>query len=169
MTAPTTLCLTVALAALQMPTAVPTGSPAPTASPIASPASAPLFPAATAAPSGAPTLPPSAYAYRFVPRQPANPAAGEPQIYAVYLNAKHLKSHGPIVIRVETNAFVVKMESKSNGRGGALPQVAPTVFFAQSTLPAIPFIASGMSTDLIFIGTAADGRKVTVRVPVELD
>lgn len=143
--------------------AIPTASPSP-----ATASAAPLFSAAPLTPDAGATLPPSAYEYRFVPRQPDKPTPGQPQIFAVYLNAKHLRSHGPIVIRVETNTEVVKMVSKSNGRGGAIPLVAPGVFFASSTLPAIPFIASGISTDLIFTGTSADGRTVTVKVPVTL-
>jgi hypothetical protein len=150
---------------------IPPATPAPALS-TAPTASAPGAAAATATASAAPTplatLAPASYGYRFVPRQPANPAPGAPQIFAVYLNAQHLKSHGPILIRVETSDSVVKVESKSNGRGGAIPMVAPGVFFAQSKLPAIPFIASGISTDLVFIGTSADGRKVVVHVPVEL-
>ncbi len=121
---------------------------------------------ASASPNASPT--PNPYTYRFVPRQPANVVPGQPQIFAVYLNAKHLRSHGPILIRVETSPNVVMVQSKSNGRGGAIPMIAPGVFAANSTLPAIPFIASGMTTDLVFIATSADGRSVTVRVPVEL-
>jgi hypothetical protein len=168
----------VLLGALSAPTAAPvptippasptpefSASPLPSASPgLAAPAAESPSPAASAAA----TLSPASYGYRFVPHQPANPAPGTPQIFAVYLNAEHLKSHGPILIRVETNDSVVKVQSKSNGRGGTIPMVAPGVFAAQSKLPAIPFIASGISTDLVFIGTSADGRTVVVRVPVEL-
>jgi hypothetical protein len=168
----------VLLGALSAPTAAPvptippasptpefSASPLPSASPgLAAPAAESPSPAASAAA----TLSPASYGYRFVPNQPANPAPGTPQIFAVYLNAEHLKSHGPILIRVETNDSVVKVQSKSNGRGGTIPMVAPGVFAAQSKLPAIPFIASGISTDLVFIGTSADGRTVVVRVPVEL-
>jgi len=167
--------LTTAAAPSPVPT-IPPASPAPelSASPLASGSpGATVSPSASPAPAGpaasaAPTLSPASYGYRFVPHQPTNPAPGTPQIFAVYLNAEHLKSHGPILIRVETNESVVKMQSKSNGRGGAIPMVAPGVFAAQSVLPAIPFIASGISTDLVFIGTSADGRTVVVRVPVEL-
>jgi len=145
-----------------VPTIAPaTPQPAPSATPLSSESPAPVT-------SAAATLSPASYGYRFVPHQPANPAPGAPQIFAVYLNAEHLKSHGPILIRVETNDSVVKVQSKSNGRGGAIPMVAPGVFAAESKLPAIPFIASGISTDLLFIGTSTDGRTVTVRVPVEL-
>jgi hypothetical protein len=168
----------VLLGALSAPTAAPvptippasptpefSASPLPSASPgLAAPAAESPSPAASAAA----TLSPASYGYRFVPHQPVNPAPGTPQIFAVYLNAEHLKSHGPILIRVETNDSVVKVQSKSNGRGGTIPMVAPGVFAAQSKLPAIPFIASGISTDLVFIGTSADGRTVVVRVPVEL-
>jgi hypothetical protein len=172
----TPLYLLALTSALTAPTAAPVPTIPPTAAPAALPASpiASGSPGATPSPSVAPsasaaaTLSPASYGYRFVPHQPANPAPGTPQIFAVYLNAEHLKSHGPILIRVETNESVVTMQSKSNGRGGAIPMVAPGVFAAQSKLPAIPFIASGISTDLVFIGTSADGRTVVVRVPVEL-
>ncbi len=169
----TSLSLLVLIGALAAPTAAPVPTippPSPTpelsASPVGVPAPLPESPSPAA--SAAATLSPASYGYRFVPHQPANPAPGTPQIFAVYLNAEHLKSHGPILIRVETNDSVVKVQSKSNGRGGAIPMVAPGVFAAESKLPAIPFIASGISTDLVFIGTSADGRTVVVRVPVEL-
>lgn len=144
------------------------GEPAAVPSPL--PASGGPSPVASALMSPSPTPSPTAnpYAYRFVPRQPASVAPGQPQIFAVYLNAKRLRSHGPILIRVETSPSVVMVQSKSNGRGGSIPMIAPGVFAANSTLPAIPFIASGMTTDLVFIATTADGRSVTVRVPVEL-
>jgi hypothetical protein len=136
-----------------------TSAPAESAPPLATP---------TAAPKATATLAPEAYGYRFVPHLPANPAPGQPLIFAVYMNAKHLHSHGPIVIRVETSDSVIGVETKSNGHGGPIPQVAPGVYYAISTLPAIPFIAAGMSTDLIFVAHSADGRQFVVRVPVEL-
>jgi hypothetical protein len=145
------------------PAPVPPASPLASETPIASPT-----PVASPSPTAVPTLSPASYGYRFVPQQPANPKPGTPQIYAVYLNAQHLRSHGPILIRVETNDSVVKMQSKSNGRGGSIPMVAPGVFFAQSMLPGIPFIARGISTDLVFTATSADGQTVSVHVPVVL-
>jgi hypothetical protein len=125
----------------------------------------------TATPTPAPvaTATPSPYHYRFVPHVPAHPAPGDPIIYAVYLNESRLRSAGPIDIRVETSPEVVKVISRSNGRDGVVPLISPGVFVAQGKLPKIPFIAEGMSVDLQFIATTADGRKITVSVPVRLD
>lgn len=149
-------------------TPAPAASPSGALTPLPSPVAPTPSPAGTAAPSVAPATP-SPYHYRFVPHQPANPAPGTPQIYAVYLNEHKLRSLGPIEIRVETNADVVKVVSRSNGRDGVVPFVSPGVFAASGRLPKIPFIAEGMSIDIQFIATTADGRKTTVGVPVQLN
>lgn len=142
-----------------LPTMVP-GLVAPTATPVPTPT-----PTATPAPAATP----SPYAYRFVPHQPAHLAPGQPQIFAVYLNAKTLRSHGPIRMKVETSPDVVKVVSRSNGREGTLALIAAGDFEAASVLPKIPFIAAGMSVDLEFVAIGADGRRTVVRVPVTLD
>lgn len=156
------------------PTVAPTGAPSSggpsaAATPVAPVATstATLVPLPSATPSLAPT--PSPYAYRFVPRQPNHLDPGQPQIFAVYINQKKLRSHGPIRIKVETSANVVKVVSRSNGREGIVPLVSAGDFEATSVLPTIPFIAAGMTVDLEFIATGPDGRKATVRVPVLLD
>lgn len=112
--------------------------------------------------------PSSDYPYRFVPSQPASLATGAPQIFAVFLNSKSLVSHGPIAIRVVTSGNVVKLETNSNGQTGNVPKIRPGIFEAKSTLPAIPFIAAGVTTTLDFVATSASGKKVTVGVPVQL-
>lgn len=109
-----------------------------------------------------PTAP--AYKYRFVPRNSAR--AGEPTIYAVYMNDKKLHSLGQINIKVATSHDVVRVVSRSNGREGILPLIAPGDFEATSTLPKIPFIAAGMTVEIEFIATTATGRSAIVRVPV---
>jgi len=176
-------------AVAQAATPAPIATPAPVATPVAtaSPAalappsvtpSAVVTPPAAPTPSGAPPPPsalpiassaPSPYAYRFVPRQPARVAPGQPQIFAVYINQKKLRSHGPIRIKVETSPEVVKVVSRSNGREGVVPLVAAGDFEASGLLPRIPFIAAGMTVDLEFIATGPDGRKTSVRVPVTLE
>ncbi len=108
------------------------------------------------------------YAYRFIPRQAAHPSADQPQILAVYLNAKTLRSLGPIDIRVIASANVVKVTSSSNGHAGTVPNVAPGDFEAASKLPKLPIIASGITTTLEFTALSASGKKVTVRVPIVL-
>ncbi|GAC1314417.1 MAG: hypothetical protein NVS3B10_12110 [Polyangiales bacterium] len=168
--------------------APPTASAAPATAPPSPDAAATTVPAAapsalsTLAPSAVPTLAPSAlpapvvtpsptsapYSYRFVPRQPEHVAPGQPQIFAVYLNEKKLRSHGAIRIRVETSQDVVKVVSRSNGREGLVPLVTAGDFEASGLLPKIPFIAAGMTVDLEFIATGPDGRKTSVRVPVQL-
>jgi len=117
--------------------------------------------------TSAPTTPkPTAlsYKYRFVPRNSAR--AGEPTIYAVYMNDKKLHSLGQINIKVATSHDVVRVVSRSNGREGILPLIAPGDFEATSTLPKIPFIAAGMTVEIEFIATTATGRSAIVRVPV---
>ena len=109
-----------------------------------------------------PTAP--AYKYRFVPRNSAR--SGEPTIYAVYMNDKKLHSLGQINIKVATSHDVVRVVSRSNGREGILPLIAPGDFEATSTLPKIPFIAAGMTVEIEFIATTATGRSAIVRVPV---
>ncbi len=161
------LVVTAVLAAAPIAMATP-GTP--TAAPATPATAAPtLTPTAVAppAPATAPTVNP--YKYRYVPRYRANRAADAPQIFAVYLNDKQLHSLGPIRIRVETTENVVKVVSRSNGRDGTIPPVAPGRFEATSVLPKIPFIAAGMSLDLQFIATTAAGKTSIVRVPVLLN
>jgi len=160
---PTPIAPTTTPAPVATPSAVPTPAAPPTA--VTPPAST-----APAAGGAAPAIVPAsaAYQYRFVPSQPKVVAAGQPQIFAVYLNAKKLRSLGPIAIRVLTSTNVVKVTSSSNGRAGAVPSVAPGDFEANSKLPKLPFVASGITTTIDFIATSAAGKKVTVAVPVEL-
>ena len=125
------------------------------------------MPIATAFPATAAPPTPLTYKYRFVPRGALR--AGEPKIYAVYLNDKKLRSLGPINIKVATTPDVVKVVSRSNGREGTIPLVTPGDFEATSMLPKIPFIAAGMTLELEFIATTANGRTAIVRVPVLLN
>jgi hypothetical protein len=156
---------TPAPAATQTPATPAASAPAP-ATPLASllPAPAPATPSAP--PAETPTALP--YAYRFVPRQPDRVAAGQPQIFAVYLNSNKLKSLGPIDIKVATSPDVVKVMTVSNGRESAIPMIGPGDFEAVGKLPKLPFIASGVSTILNFVAIGASGKRVTVPVPVEL-
>lgn len=177
-----TVCSTLALALIAQiaPSPPPDGplTPAPLASPSAAGAlespeplpSATPVPAASPVPSAAAseTATPSPYTYRFVPRQPAHPVPGAPQIFVVYLNGKTLRSLGPILIKVVTDPETVKVTSRSNGREGVIPMVAPGDFEAASKLPKIPFIAAGMTIQLEFVATSASGLKTVVRVPVGL-
>ncbi len=178
--------LALFVAAITAAAALPTPSPVPTdAAPPATASAAPMLPpgatatespatgaspaaTSTTTPSPAPPSTASPYAYRFVPRQPAHPEPGAPQIFAVYLNSKTLRSRGSILIKVETDLGTVKVTSRSNGREGIVPRIAPGDFEAASTLPKIPFIASGITTYLDFIATSASGLKTTVRVPIAL-
>ena len=125
------------------------------------------FPTTAAPPTPAPTPTPPSYKYRFVPRGALR--AGEPKIYAVYLNDKKLRSLGPINIKVATTPDVVRVISRSNGREGIIPLVIPGDFEATSILPKIPFIAAGMTLEIEFIATTANGRTAIVRVPVLLN
>ncbi|GAC1500604.1 MAG: hypothetical protein NVS1B2_25280 [Vulcanimicrobiaceae bacterium] len=168
-----------ALVATPPGSGIATGSPtaAASATPTAAPtAAAPVMPAPVtpgtvpaSAPGVSATPTESPYHYRFVPRIRANRSAATPQIYAVYLNEKQLRSLGPIRIKVETTPNVVKVTSRSNGRDGNVPLVSPGDFEASSMLPKIPFIAAGMTVDLEFIATTAEGRTSVVRVPVRLN
>ncbi len=108
------------------------------------------------------------YVYRFVPGQPAHPAADQPQIFAVYLNAKALHSQGPIDIRVITSANVVKVTSSSNGQAGSVAEIGPGDFQAHSKLPKLPRIVTGITTTLDFTAVSPTGKKVTVGVPIQL-
>ena len=173
-----------AATASPLPTAVP-GVPGPASPPLPSgspgtpqplpvrtvlPRSAPASAAPVASPAaGSGAVPLSAYAYRYVPRHATDPDPAGATIFAVYLNAQKLRSLGPIAIRVETTPGVVKVVSRSNGREGNVPQVSPGVFVANSRLPKLPFIASGIKFTIDFVATSGDGRKVVVKVPVELD
>jgi len=90
-------------------------------------------------------------------------------IVAIYLNSQRLRSEGPILIKVDTNEAVVKVVSRSNGHEGGLPRVRSGEFEAVGKVPKLPAIAHGMTVDLEFIATSADGRKTSVRVPIKLD
>jgi hypothetical protein len=174
---PTILALLLTLAQGE-PTAAPSLPPTSvsSATPISEPSVSPTpmnlpgFPTATPSPepSPIPSGTPIAYGYRFVPHQPEHPEPGTPQIFAVYLNSKTLVSQGPISIKVWTDAGTVKVTSSNGGRQGVIPMIAPGDFEANSKLPKIPFIASGMTVDLEFTAIAADGRRTTVSVPVAL-
>jgi hypothetical protein len=156
------------LSASPQVSASPSSAPSPvvTALPAAT-TSAPTD-GASSSPAPAPTTAPDTYKYRFVPRQPDHLEPGEPQIFAVYLNDKTLHSHGPIQIKVQTSSDVVKVVSESNGHQGVIPEIVPGDFEAFSTLPKVPFIASGMTLFLEFVATGPTGEKTTVRVPVKL-
>ncbi len=153
------------------PDARATAAPAVTVEPAAAPTPIPAASAQPAEPSGAlPAVVPesSAYPYRFIPHQPASPTSATPQIFAIYLNSKSLRSHGPIAIRVLTSANVVKVVTQSSGHNGSIPRVGNGDFETKSTLPALPFIASGITTTIDFVATTAAGKTVTVGVPVAL-
>jgi hypothetical protein len=139
-------------------------APAATAGPTAEPSAE----APQASPSPTPAASPVPYAYRFVPRQPDSPPPGTPQIFAVYLNDKKLRSLGPFDIKVATSPDVVKVVTGSGGQDGDLTMVAPGDFEATSKLPKVPFIAKGMIIYLQVIATGQSGTKTTVRVPVQL-
>ncbi len=160
---------------------VPSGSPSPVPSveASASPARAgahrsrhagPVRAEATHTPAALATVGPATatYIYRFVPGQPEHPPADQPQIFAVYLNAKALHSQGPIDIRVITSANVVKVSTTSNGHTGSVSEVGPGDFQAHSKLPKLPIIASGITTTLNFTAVSSDGKTVTVGVPIQL-
>ncbi len=111
---------------------------------------------------------PTPYGYRFVPHQPAQVVPGTPQIFAVWLNSRTLVSKGPIWIRVDTDPATVKVTSSSGGHVGIVPMVAPGDFEAKSTLPRFPFLAGGLTLDLVFTAVGPDGKRTTVSVPVAL-
>jgi hypothetical protein len=141
----------------------PAQPPAPETSPLPSPGvSSSEPPEPVASPS------PDPYKYTFVPRQPDHVDTDAPQILIVYLNDRKLRSRGPIMIKVVTSQNVVKVVTRSNGHEGLVPAVAPGDFEANSTLPKIPFIAAGMTTLLEFVAFTADGKSVSVKVPVKL-
>ena len=167
-TAPATVATPAATVAPALPApALPSSASSTPATPESPTAPNPV---ATHAPGVAPAIVPAntTYQYRFIPAQPKVVTAGAPQIYAVYLNNKKLRSLGPILIRVLTSPNVVKVASSSNGRMGLVPNVGPGDFEANSKLPKLPFVASGITTTIDFIATTAAGKKVTVGVPVEL-
>lgn len=182
MIAAVTLALTLA-AGFAQPPASPAPIPEPSAAaPVATPSATPVTgpsatavpaPAATAsvAPEPAPTTTATAdpYKYRFVPRQPAVHEPGTPQIFAIYLNDQTLHGSGLILIKVVTSPDVVKVITRSNGREGVIQEAAPGDFEANSRLPKIPFIAAGMTTLLEFVALTADGKSVSVKVPVKLE
>jgi hypothetical protein len=91
-----------------------------------------------------------------------------PVILEVDLNDKHLRAHGRIAMRVVTSPDVVSVVTRSKGHEGEVPRVGPGVFYAESSLPGVPFVARGMHLNLEFIATNADGKSTTVRVPVIL-
>jgi len=145
-----------------------TGSPAPGTPSPSTPPRTPESAPPSAPPATAPATPAIVYTYRFVPRQPDHVATGAPQIFAIYLNSKSLVSRGPIDMKVLTDPGTVKVTSGSGGRQGEIPRIAPGDFEAVSTLPKIPFIAAGMTVQLEFIATGANGEKLSVKVPVAL-
>ncbi len=173
MIAAVTLALTLAIGSAQ-PAATSSAVPEPSASAAPEPSGAVLpEPNATAEPGpGAPpaaTATPNPYKYRFVPRQPAVHVPGAPQIFAIFLNDQILHGSGLIEIKVVTSPDVVKVITRSNGREGVIQAAGPGDFETNSRLPKIPFIAAGMTTLLEFVAFTADGKSVSVKVPVKLE
>jgi hypothetical protein len=167
--APTPAPVPVPSAAAPAPAPVSSGTPEPL--PIASAVPSPgatVEPAPSVAPAATASATPQAYKYRFVPRQPAVHQPGTPQIFAIFLNDNTLRGGGRIAIKVVTSPDVVKVITRSNGREGAIPETAPGDFETGSRLPKIPFIAAGITTFLEFVAFTADGKSVSVRVPVKL-
>ena len=179
-----TLALQVLLAAQVQPTPLPAGPAPAVPTPLVSapsaaptpPATAPITPVplgtrvmvTTPVPGTAIPDSSSEFAYRFVPKRPDHVAPGAPQIFAVYLNTKVLRSLGPIHIKVLTDPGTVKVTSRSNGREGLIPMISPGDFEALSTLPKVPFIADGMEIQLEFIALGQNGQHLSVHVPVTL-
>ncbi len=157
------IALILAVTATSSPAAPPSAA-APEAGP-----SAPATPVAPPAEPPAPraTSDPATYGFRFIPAAPKDPQA-EPLIYAVYLNDRTLHSGGTIRIKVVTTPDVVKVVSRGGGRGGPIAEIAPGDFEASGALPVIPLIAQGATVNLQFVATGADGKSVTVTVPVRL-
>ncbi len=150
----------LALVALGGPAAV-AQEPAPTPAPVtAQPSPSAAQPAAT------PTQDP--LGYKVVPEAKASPEPGVPVILEVDLNDKHLRTHGRIAMRILTSPDVVSVVTRSKGHEGVVPRVGSGVFYAESTLPGVPFVARGMHLNLEFVATNADGKSTSVRVPVIL-
>ncbi len=154
------IALILAVSATASPAPLPSAS-TPEARPSA-PASLPAEP-----PTPRATGDPATYGFRFIPPAPKDPQA-EPLIYAVYLNDRTLHSGGTIRIKVVTTPDVVKVVSRGGGRGGPIAEIAPGDFEASGPLPVIPLIAQGATVNLQFVATGADGKSVTVTVPVRL-
>ncbi|MBC5810619.1 MAG: hypothetical protein GIW95_07190 [Candidatus Eremiobacteraeota bacterium] len=142
----------------------PVASPAASVSPVPTLAPTPL--STTPAPPTPAPAPTPELKYRFVPKQPASLAPGDPQIYAIYLNDKVLKDF--IAIRVATNESVTKVISRSNGQSGTVPKVGPGEFYAISKLPPIPPIAHGFGFTIEFVASNDAGKTESVKVPVRL-
>ena len=149
------------IALLSAPAGAQEATPAPSAV-NATAAPSPAAPAANPAPTADP-LP-----YKTVPQPQASAEPGAPVILEVDLNDTHLRTHGRIAMRILTSPDVVSVVSRSKGHQGEVPRVGPGVFYAESTLPGVPFVARGMHLNLEFVATTADGKSTSVRVPVIL-
>jgi hypothetical protein len=146
---------------LPAPSAVP-GSPAPPPGPSEAPGGTTPGPA----PAPSPTVTPN-YTFRFIPK-PAAVAPGAAQILEVDLNSNVLRAQGDIDMRVLTTVNVVKVVSRSGGRSGELAKVADGEFVAAGKLPKLPFFVGGVSFNLEFVASTADGRSTSVTIPVKL-
>jgi hypothetical protein len=124
-----------------------------------------VVPSSTPSPAPTPTglnLPP--LTYRVVPKQPASPAPGAPQILEIDFNSETIMS--TIAMRVLTNDVVTKVTATSGGHTGALTVVAPGRFEAmQGKLPRLGLLSVKVS--ITFTAYSADGRTTTAVVTLK--
>jgi hypothetical protein len=136
------------------PLLVQTPSPGPSSTISPAPTSA-----ASPRPSPTPTglnLPP--LNYRVVPKPPASPAPGAPEILEIDLNEQTITN--VIAMRVLTNDVVTKVTASSGGHTGALTMVAPGRFEAmQAKLPRLGILSVKVS--ITYTAYSADGRTTT--------
>jgi len=153
------------------PSVTPTpaiATPAPSASEIPTPAGSPS-PEVSPAPSPTPTglnLPP--LTYHITPKQPPSPDPTSPQILEIDLNDQVLYSTKTFAARVTTNDVVTKVAISSNGHSGQMTLVAPGRFDSIGNIPKLPAIIGGLSVNLVFTATTADGRSTSVKVPMKV-
>jgi hypothetical protein len=181
----------------QTPPATPAGVPAPTPTPLpqaAQPqelgptpspvpaASAPPSPAAQPSPAptpGAPTTPqptatPMPWGFVFQPPHPLpaqQQAAGAPVILEFDLNAEPIMAPSDVRGRILTNPEVVNVTVRMFGRETAIPKVAPGDFELAGHVPSIPFFMSAFvrgRRDIEIIAAVADGRTVSITVPIRI-
>ena len=148
----------------QQPSVAPSTSPGPEP-----PAASPTPPTVGASP--APSATPS-YRYIWTPA-PANPATpypgpNAPDIREIDLSAQTLVTPGELRVRVVTSSDVVSVVAHTLGREIGIPRSDVGVFSISANVPQVPAFLAGRTYDVDFVAAVADGRTVTVTLPLGL-
>ncbi len=86
----------------------------------------------------------------------------------VALNERTLETPGLILVRITTSQNVGFVTARAFGRQMGIPQIAPGIFGGTEQLPSLPTFLLGRSYDVDIVASTADGRTVSITLPIGL-